>query len=212
MKKTKVALVMCPCWGREAPPLSISLLGGNLRSKGYEVSLFDLSNHFYHESADEYKKYWGQEHYSYWGTESSVKAFIAAHDKAVESILRTILDTGSKVIGFSVVFSTLHFSLELAARIKQLAPDRIIIMGGPHTSLFYSGKYILDNENVDAIVLHEGDETLPELLRDLDKTGRFSKIPGLMFKENGVIVDGGMRKPIQSLNELSFADYSDFDL
>ena len=123
-----------------------------------------------------------------------------------------ILDAGCKVIGFSTVFTTLNFNLELSRRLKELCPECTIIMGGAHTSLFYSGMYILENPHVDAIVLHEGDETLPQALRDLRENGRFSKIPGLIFKNNGDLIDGGMREPIPSLNELPFADYSDYDL
>ncbi|MGA2318308.1 MAG: radical SAM protein [Thermodesulfobacteriota bacterium] len=212
IRNNKIALVMCPCWGRESPPLSISLLGGNLRSRGYETHLFDLNNYFYHKASSEYKKYWGQEYYSFWGNESLVNEFIEHHEESIESALRMIMDTGSKIIGFSTVFSTLHFNLELSKRIKQFYPESIIIMGGPHASLFYSGMYIINNQYVDAIVLHEGDETLPQALYDLNKNGQFSKIPGLILKKNGDIINGGMREPVHSLNELPFADYSDFDL
>ena len=150
--------------------------------------------------------------YSFWSAESSVSQFIAHHENAVQAAARTILDTGSRIIGFSAIFTTLHFSLELARRIKLLCPEAMIIMGGPHASPFYCGKHIIDNHNVDAVVLHEGDETLPQMLGDFDSTGRFSPIPGLVYKDNGAVIDGGMREPIKSLNDLAFADYSDFDL
>jgi anaerobic magnesium-protoporphyrin IX monomethyl ester cyclase len=208
----KVALAMCPCWGRESPPLSIALLGGNLRSKGYETHLFDLSNYFYHQASNDYKNFWGQDYYSFWSDALLVKEFMNQHKDAVKDAVNMILDTGCQIIGFSTVFTTLHFSLELAEFIKQRCPDSIIIMGGPHTSLFYAGMYIINQKNVDAIILHEGDETLPQALQDLSTQGQFSKIPGLVFKKDGHIIDGGMREPIHSLNDLSLADYTDFDL
>jgi hypothetical protein len=207
----KIALIMCPCWGREAPPLSISLLGGNLRSKGHETYLFDLSNLFYHKASPEYKKYWGQEYYSYWGVDG-VNDFIKHHSSAVEAALRTILDTKARVIGFSLVFTSLHFSLSLAKLIKQRRPETIVIMGGPHASFYYSGMSIIQDESVDAIFLHEADETLPAALGDIERQGHFSKIAGLVFKKDSQIIDGGMREPIRSLDAIPFADYSDFDL
>ena len=79
---------MCPCWGRESPPLSISLLGGNLRSKGHETCLFDLNNYFYHKASNEYKIYWGQEYYSFWSSESSVKQFMEHHQVEVDLALK----------------------------------------------------------------------------------------------------------------------------
>lgn len=208
----KIVMVSCPCWGRETPPLSISLLGSNLRRRGYETYLFDVNNIFYHGVDIQYKKYWGQESYSFWANESSVRDLITHHNDVIESILKMILDTGSKVISFSITHTQLHFSLELASRIKIALPDSIIIFGGPQTSLFYSGMQIIQNQNVDAIVLHEGDETLPQALCDLNLNGHFSQIPGLIFKKNGSIIEGGMRDPIKSLDDLPFPDYSDFDL
>jgi anaerobic magnesium-protoporphyrin IX monomethyl ester cyclase len=207
----KIALVMCPSWGREAPPLSISLLGSNLRRRGHETYLFDLSNLFYHKALPEYKKYWGQEYYSYWGR-GGVNDFIKSHGPAVDEALRNILDTKARIIGFSLVFTSNAFSLEMASLIKQRSPDTIVIMGGPQASYYYSGKEIISDENVDAIFLHEADETLPRALDDFEKQGYFSKTPGLVFKKDGQIVDGGMPEPIPSLDNLPFADYSDFDL
>ena len=33
--KTKVGVVMCPAWSLETPPLSLGLLAGALKTKGY---------------------------------------------------------------------------------------------------------------------------------------------------------------------------------
>jgi radical SAM superfamily enzyme YgiQ (UPF0313 family) len=208
----KIALVMSPCWGRESPPLSIALLGSNLRRKGFDVKLFDLSNHFYHKVPTEQKKLWGQEHYSYWSSRELLRRFFSDYDQEIETIVNTILNTGAKVIGFSLYFTTLYFSLELARRIKLASPESLIIMGGPQTSLYSSGMVIIEDPNVDAIVLHEGDETLPLMLHDFQERGELLKIPGLIFKKNGVIVDGGMREPIPDLDSIYFPDYDDFEL
>ena len=40
---TKVAVVMCPAWSLETPPLSLGLLAGALKSKGREVKQFHIN-------------------------------------------------------------------------------------------------------------------------------------------------------------------------
>ncbi len=212
MDKVNVALVICPCWGREAPPLSIALLGGNLRSSGYKVDIFDINNFLYHSSSDEFKKYWGQEYYSYWGQISTTNEYIYSNDIIIEKAVDMILNSNSQVIGFSVYQSNLNITNEIARRIKQKKQDILIVYGGPQTSPYYSGAGLLENSFIDAIIVHEGDETIKEALISISETGYFKKLPGLIFKDRiGGIIDGGKRANLRNIDSLPFADYSDFD-
>jgi radical SAM superfamily enzyme YgiQ (UPF0313 family) len=130
----------------------------------------------------------------------------------MDFVIKMILDTGSKVVGFSVLSPTIHFTGELARRIKQVSPETLVIFGGHQVSTFYEGRRVLETENIDAVVSHEGDLTLTRMMEDLDNHGKFLPTPGLMYKENGEIIDGGLPEPVTSLDDLPFADYSDFDL
>ncbi len=207
-----VTLVQCPAWGRETPPVAISLLAGNLRSKGYRVHLFDLNNELYHQVAPKHKMYWDQEQYSFWSSPVEVKNLIKQYQSVIENMVDRIVEKKSRLIGFSIVFTALHFTLEIAERVKKRLPDSIIVLGGPSTAEYADGLKHLDNPFVDALVLREGDITLPELCKNLKETGRLLRIPGLVFKENGSIINGGLRDPAPSLDDIPYADYSDFDL
>ena len=41
--KAKVAVVMCPAWSLETPPLSLGLLAGALKTKGRDVKQFHIN-------------------------------------------------------------------------------------------------------------------------------------------------------------------------
>ena len=213
IKNFSITLIQCPGWGREAPPAGIALLAGNLRSKGYKVHLFDLNNELYHIVSENYKKFWNAAEHRLWRSANSMKEMMELYDAEIEAEIKKILEKGGQLVGFSVHETSLQFTLEVAKRIKRHSPDTLIVLGGPETADYPGGGLkLLENPAIDAIVLREGDETLPQMCADLKEKGHFSKIPGLVFKKDGEIVHGGERELIKSLDALPFPDYSDFDL
>ena len=206
-----VTLIQCPAWGRETPPVAISLLGGNLRSKGYKVHLFDLNNEFYHLVSQEDKKYWNQEYYAFWN-DANVNELVKKYKNIIDDFVDQIVSGQSKLIGFSLVFTAVSFTNIIADMIRKRLPDCKIVYGGASTAEYAGGLTHLDKPFVDAIVLREGDITLPVICNDLKVNGDFVQTPGLVFKKNGEIINGGLREPVQSLDSIPFPDYSDFDL
>lgn len=207
-----ITLVQCPCWGRETPPLAISLLAGNLRHKGFKVNLFDFNNELFHHVSDETKMQWSQEAYSFWSSEASVKELMENYNDEIEDEVSRIIGTRSPLVGFTIYFTTKNYTLEIIKRLKTRSPHTRVILGGPSTAEYAGGLELLKSPNVDAIVLREGDETLPELCAAFQEHGCFVKLPGLVFKNGEEIINGGLRGPIPSLDVLPFPDYSEFDL
>ena len=212
MSPMNVALVMCPCWGREAPPLSISLLGGALRAHGIQTHLFDVNNWLYHRVPDRFRPYWSQEHYDFWTSPAAFGTFLTAIQDQLDQCVQMILETNPQVVGFSLLASTARMSVAIATRIKHIRPETIIMLGGAEAFRTISGNDWLRQDCFDALVMQEGDETLPQAILDLATLGSFQAIPGLIFKQDGQIIDGGPRQPVRKLDPLPFADYSDFDL
>jgi anaerobic magnesium-protoporphyrin IX monomethyl ester cyclase len=211
VKNISVSLVQCPAWGRETPPVAISLLAGNLRNQGYKVHLFDLNNEYFYKVSDKYKIYWGQEYFYFWESENSVKELLDQYQNEVEQTVEQIAATGSKIVGFSLVFTCVHFTMEIAKKLKELSPETMVVLGGPSTAEYAGGLNFLDRSFVDAIVLREGDITFPEICKDIEEKGHLEKIPGLIFKKDGAVINGGLRAPVQSLDSIPFADFTDYD-
>ncbi|MDD5130372.1 MAG: radical SAM protein [Candidatus Omnitrophica bacterium] len=207
----KVALIQCPGWGRDCPPYSVALLSAILRNKGHKAFGFDLNNALYCSGPDKYKKMWeDKDQYSFWSNRALIAEFIAANERMINFQIDKILDTQAKMIGFTIHFSSLLVSLELARRIKKADKDRIIIFGGSDCSRELRGKELIKEDAVDIVAVGEGDETLPELATIFDTEGRVEFSPGTLLKKGKKIVDCGDRLPVESLDFLPFPDYSDF--
>jgi anaerobic magnesium-protoporphyrin IX monomethyl ester cyclase len=211
VKSISVSLVQCPVWSRETPPLAISLLAGNLRSQGYKTYLFDLNNEYFYKVSDKHKVYWNGEYSYFWDSESSVKQLLDLYQDDVKKTVEQIAATGSNIIGFSLVDTCIHFSMEIAKKLKELSPETIIVLGGPSTAEYWNGLSFLDRPYVDAIVLREGDVTFPELCKAIEEKRHLEAIPGLVFKSDGIVINGGLRSPVKSLDSIPFADYTDYD-
>ena len=95
--------------------------------------------------------------------------------------------------------------------VKQIDPNIITVMGGIHATVRpYEG---LNNEDIDFVVLAEGEITFTELLKELkNENPDFSKIKGLGYKQDGKAHLNEMRKPIEDLDSLPFPAWHKIDL
>ncbi len=206
-----IALVQCPGWGRDCPPYTMALFSAILRENGHKVSCFDINNHLYRASPQEYKKMWDDKDlYSFWTDKAAISEFIQINNHLIEEKIDEILKTDSKIIGFTVHFSSLFVSLELARKIKQADENRIIIFGGPDCVRESRGLEIIKNQFVDAMVVGEGDFTVLELVKMIEEKGKVDFCKGLLIRNNGNIMDCGDREVVTDIDSLPFPDYSDF--
>ncbi len=207
----KVALVQCPGWGRDCPPYTMALLSAILRSNGHKVFCFDINNALYHSSPKEYRKFWDDKDlYSFWSDKATISEFIQTNKQLIEEKIDEILKTDSKIIGFTVHFSSLLVSLELARKIKQVDKNRIIIFGGPDCVRELRGLEIIKNQFIDAVAVGEGDFTVLELVKMIEEKGKVDFCKGLLIRNNGNIMDCGDREVVTDLDSLPFPDHSDF--
>jgi radical SAM superfamily enzyme YgiQ (UPF0313 family) len=207
----KVALIQCPGWGRDCPPYSVALLSAALRRKGHQAFGFDLNNALYCSGPDKYKENWiDKDRYSFWNNAALISEFIRDNARMIDFQISKILDTQAKIIGFTVHFSSLLVSLEIARRIKKKDQDRIIVFGGPDCCRELRGGVLIQEDAVDIVVIGAGDESLPELAGIVEAKGRPEFFPGALLKKDGKIIDCGDRPAVESLDLLPFPDYSDF--
>ncbi len=206
----KIILVLCPSWGIETPHLGIALLASNLRRRGFQVKVFDFNIQVQNKYKE--KELWKSEEDVHWESEASVLEFINANEELLDSFTNEICSTDAHVIGFSIYNTTQKLSLELAKRIKKKDKSKLVIFGGQQCFPKTAAECLIKNEAVDAVVIGEGDEILPELMGKVEKLHRIDFCPGIIYKEKGNIIDCGARPPISNLDYLPFADFSDFSL
>ncbi|MBF0595414.1 MAG: B12-binding domain-containing radical SAM protein [Candidatus Omnitrophica bacterium] len=215
-KPLDIALIQPPCWASHNPPLGLALLKSYLSANGLSAKNYDLNILLYHLRSGAYANAWDNSHGHYmWGTDSFVIKFFGAYSNEILNFVYNVLAARPRVIGISVHWASHCAAKLLAQKFKQFSPETKIIFGGPQTA-YYNQQWrtLLTDGYVDAVAFGEGEESLREYLTALNAGTLYEKpVKGLAYLGlNGAIVDGGMRELIKSLDDLPFADFSDFDL
>jgi radical SAM superfamily enzyme YgiQ (UPF0313 family) len=117
-------------------------------------------------------------------------------EKSIVSSVRN-----ADVVGITSMSCNFGGAATLAAQIKSVAPDTTIIMGGPHVT--FKDAETLATPYIDIVVRHEGEYTMVEVLRALER-GDLSDVEGITYKEDGNIKKNGERSFIQNLDALPF--------
>ncbi len=110
------------------------------------------------------------------------------------------------VVGISTLTLTLPNALEIAKITKSLYPSCKVVLGGPHATVMPEES--LADENVDLVVLGEGEETFTELIRALIQRTGLEAVKGIGFKSGGKAVFTEKRPFIQDLDVLPIPDRS----
>lgn len=117
-----------------------------------------------------------------------------------KQIINKISKTNPDLIGITSV-TTIHYrTIEMANEIKKRYPNLKIIIGGPHVTL--SLKKTLKDKCFDIGVYGEGEYTMPELVKAIEKNKPLNKIKGIIYREKGKIIQTKSRPFIKNLDEL----------
>lgn len=126
-------------------------------------------------------------------------------NERAEDVLSAVYERGADIVMFSCYIWNIGFILKLASSLKQIAPDTVIVFGGPEVSyddMMYMEKYSF----IDAVIRGEGEETLAEIAASgsLDTAGVTLRV-GSAIKRNQD------RAPVCDINKLPFP-YSEREL
>jgi len=99
----------------------------------------------------------------------------------VENLVPPVVDYGPDVVGISVMTATYPRGRQLAARLKD-ALGVPLVFGGPHATFRYAD--VLREAAADAVVLYEGEATMPALVQALAGGRGIDNIPGVVTREN----------------------------
>jgi len=109
---------------------------------------------------------------------------------------------GSSILGISVTTPAFKKALYYAKEIKKRFQDIIIIFGGPHAS--FTPHEILRNDCVDAVCIGEGEETMLEVAEKVEIGESLENVRGVVYREDGRIVENERREFIENLDFLPF--------
>lgn len=104
------------------------------------------------------------------------------------------------VVGISLKSPTLAAGLALARLAREAVPEALVVAGGPHATAV--GPAVLRHPELDLAVLGEGEATLAELLRTLERGGDPAGVPGLAVRRDGAPMATAPRSPLADLDAL----------
>ncbi len=108
------------------------------------------------------------------------------------------------VIGITSTTPSFGEACKVVRAIKNLKPECMVVMGGPHVS--FEDYSTLKSSYVDVVVRGEGELTMRDLVKCLEKGESLSKVLGITYREKGVIRRNPDRPFIEDLDAL-FVSY-----
>ncbi|MFM9276917.1 B12-binding domain-containing radical SAM protein [Paenibacillus jiagnxiensis] len=118
----------------------------------------------------------------------------------VMNIVSDLYRRGADVIGFSCYIWNIEETIKVIDVLKKVMPDVKIVLGGPEVS--YDTEYWMNRlQNVDFIVMGEGEESFHQLLQEIEGAGKYHFVYGLAYRkgEEVILMPG---RPKANLNEL----------
>ena len=136
----------------------------------------------------------------------------SALELSYDEIGEEILKRNPDIVSISALTPTIGVALDTADKIKQVKPDTIVVLGGYHPTFEYEN--VLKEPSVDLVVRGEGEYTLLELVRTIERKGDLTDVEGLAFHDDtdGSLVVTPDRPIITDLDELPFPAFHLFPM
>lgn len=222
----RVALVSCPANNVRYPPYGLASLASSLRSRGYEVNIFDLNIDAWHNAPARFKKTFGDLSDHYWGYLSPAsddlqkKRWRYISDAVVRPHLARwadeILEVKPDFIGFSLFAPSVMASRELANQLMKHSGENrsfSFVYGGPYLTRAGAGRIKSLGLPDGLIFLGESEDILPEYLKSYANTdiapSDFSHIHLISDLSGNELWQPAV---VKDLSKLKSPDYSDFEL
>lgn len=138
-----------------------------------------------------------------------IDAVISKYDSKKTAILA--IKTGAKIIGISCLTENRYSALNTLKEIKKLNSKIITLIGGLHAT--FSDKLILENYPfVDIVVRGEGEETLYEIVKNIENKKTIEGINGISFRKNNEIKVNPSREFLKEIESLPIPAYDLFPM
>lgn len=184
-------------------PMSISILYPCLKSKGFQVELFDTTYYKTEDISFEEKKV---ELLQVKEFRLDEKGVTFKKSDIFEDLREKVETYKPNLIAVTIVEDTFSLALSLLESIEMY--DIPVIAGGVFATNV-PGE-VIKEKNIDLICIGEGEEVLVELCEKMYNGEDYTQIKNLWIKENGRIIKNPVRGVVD-LDELPFIDYDIFE-
>jgi len=119
-----------------------------------------------------------------------------------DSIVSEIKDFKPDLIGLSFLTVGYQRAFHLNEKLRKELPHVTYCSGGVHTTV--KPTETMEAFGLDFIVVGEGEDTIVEVCGKLAKNEGLAGVKGVMYRDNGKIIDNGRRDMIQDLDTIPF--------
>lgn len=120
-----------------------------------------------------------------------------------DMIANEIVNFQPDLVGISSMFTINSKGAHDVTRIVKHINKKIpVVVGGAHASAF--PHWVLKDENVDAVIKGEGEETLLEIINCLKNKKNFYGVEGIIYRKDGKIIENPPRSFIKNLDTIPF--------
>jgi len=176
--------------GSESPagnlPLGLMYIAAVLRKSGYEVEILDA---FMTEK-------------DFCENDETVNVGLS-----FEEIKQEVETRKPDIVGLAGPFtSQIENTIKTSNIIKEVNPDIITVVGGPHVTLIPK-EFLEENPNVDVVVTGEGEYAMLEIAQHIEGKKQLKEIQGIAYRQNGKVILNPRRPFIKDLDELPYPAY-----
>ena len=107
--------------------------------------------------------------------------------------------------GLTAVTMTFDNAMAVVRDLKEIDPDLLTVMGGPHVS-FCAGETLENHPELDVIAIGEGERTIVDLCRTVDDGLDPAEVRGIVYRRGAEICHTDPAKPIENLDDLPLPD------
>lgn len=123
----------------------------------------------------------------------------------IKKISKILSKLNPTLVGVTATTSTIKNALEYVKLAKNLLPDSLTVIGGPHPT-FTPFETLKSCPELDVVVMGEGEKTMVELAgKSLDENnGKLKEVKGITYRDDGNIKANPPRELIKDLDSLPF--------
>jgi len=121
------------------------------------------------------------------------------YNYGLKELIDYVKDYSPDIIGFPLLTPLVPYVFELVKEIKRQFPVKVVL-GGPHATILPEDT--LGESGADYVVVGEGEYTLLDLVKELDKGQEPTRVKGLWYRDREKAVFTGKRELIRNLDEL----------
>ena len=110
------------------------------------------------------------------------------------------------VVGLTATTPAIYDAYEAARIAKRVNPNALVLIGGPHAT-FTADEVLRECEQIDIVVMGEGEETFKEILDRFEKNKGYEDILGIAYRKDNTVKINPPRPLIRNLDNLPIPAY-----